>query len=64
MHTCSPLADKISNLRALATNLPSNRERDRRLQYIAWARAVVEGLRGISPQLEQKFDDAADAALQ
>lgn len=56
------LADKISNLRALATNLPSRLERDRLQQYISWACAVVEGLRGVNSRLEQMFDEAAAAA--
>jgi hypothetical protein len=34
------------------------------LEYIDWAKEVVEGLRGTSPWLEQQFDDAADQAVR
>ena len=34
----------------------------RRLEYIGWARDVVKGLRGVSPWLEQQFDNAAAEA--
>ena len=34
----------------------------RRLEYIEWAKAVLTGLRGISPGLERQFDEAAAAA--
>lgn len=56
------LADKTSNLRALATSPPADWQRDRRSDYINWARAVVAGLRGPSPWLEARFDEAASAA--
>lgn len=56
------LADKTSNLRELSTNPPADWPRERRRDYIDWARAVVAGLRGASPWLEQCFDEAAAAA--
>lgn len=56
------LADKTSNLRSLATSPPARWESERRLAYVAWARDVVAGLRGVSPQLEAQFDAAAAAA--
>ena len=56
------MADKTSNLRALATSPPAEWQRDRRADYINWARAVVAGLRGPSPWLEARFDEAAAAA--
>jgi (p)ppGpp synthase/HD superfamily hydrolase len=56
------LADKISNLRALSTNPSSRRQREQLLEYVTWARAVAEGLRGVSPRLEKLFDEAATAA--
>jgi (p)ppGpp synthase/HD superfamily hydrolase len=55
------LADKISNLRAIALS-PPDWSVKRRLEYIHWAREVVQGLRGTSPLLEEKFDRAADQA--
>ena len=57
------LADKISNLRALAASPPADWSRERRLHYVEWAQAVVAGLRGTDPWLEAEFDLAAAAAL-
>ena len=34
----------------------------RRLNYVAWAREVAAGLRGVKPSLEAAFDEAAEAA--
>jgi guanosine-3',5'-bis(diphosphate) 3'-pyrophosphohydrolase len=52
------LADKICNLRDVATNAPSNWDLARRQQYFDWARQVVDGLRGAHPGLEGIFDQA------
>lgn len=56
------LADKISNLRAMATSPPANWPVARRLEYVAWARAVVAGMRGCHAGLEAAFDEAAARA--
>ena len=56
------LADKTSNLRALATSPPADWSMERRRQYAAWGRDVVAGLRGACPWLEACFDEAARAA--
>lgn len=56
------LADKTSNLRALATSPPAGWPPDRRLAYVRWAREVVAGLRGADPWLEALFDEAAALA--
>ena len=56
------LADKTSNLRALVTSPAPDWSVRRRIEYIAWARKVVEGLRGANASLEKEFDDAARAA--
>jgi (p)ppGpp synthase/HD superfamily hydrolase len=58
------LADKISNLRALVTSPAPDWSVRRRIEYIAWARKVVAGLRGTNETLEKQFDDAAQAAEQ
>jgi GTP diphosphokinase / guanosine-3',5'-bis(diphosphate) 3'-diphosphatase len=58
------LADKISNLRALAASPPATWSIGRREQYLEWSREVVRGLRGINQQLEDRFDEAAVAAEQ
>jgi hypothetical protein len=55
------LADKVSNLRAIAASAPSDWSVKRRLEYVRWAREVVKGLRGINQKLEEQFDDGAAA---
>jgi len=58
------LADKTSNLRAVAQSPASGWSLERRREYIDWAKRVVAGLRGTSPLLEQQFDDAAERAMR
>jgi GTP diphosphokinase / guanosine-3',5'-bis(diphosphate) 3'-diphosphatase len=58
------LADKVSNLRAIAASAPSHWSVKRRLEYVRWAREVANGLRGVNQKLEEQFDDAAAAAEQ
>jgi guanosine-3',5'-bis(diphosphate) 3'-pyrophosphohydrolase len=58
------LADKTSNLRALVSSPAPDRSVRRRIEYIEWARKVVDGLRGASASLEKQFDEAARAAEQ
>jgi (p)ppGpp synthase/HD superfamily hydrolase len=55
------LADKTSNLRALALSPPAGWPRERCEEYVAWARRVVDGCRGASPWLAGQFDAAARA---
>jgi GTP diphosphokinase / guanosine-3',5'-bis(diphosphate) 3'-diphosphatase len=56
------LADKISNLRAIASSAPSDWSVKRRLEYVRWASEVAKGLRGVNQKLEEQFDNAAAAA--
>jgi (p)ppGpp synthase/HD superfamily hydrolase len=56
------LADKTSNLRAIASSPAIDWSVERRLEYVEWAKAVVAGLRGTSPWLEGQFDEAAAIA--
>jgi (p)ppGpp synthase/HD superfamily hydrolase len=56
------LADKTSNLRALAISPPAGWPAARQQEYLAWARAVVAGTRGVNPWLEAEFDRAAAEA--
>jgi len=57
------LADKISNLRAMALSPPAGWPPERRAEYVAWAQQVVEGCRDASPQLAALFDEAVAALL-
>ena len=52
------MADKTSNLRALALSPPMGWDLERREEYILWAEAVVAGCRGLNEKLEGVFDDA------
>jgi guanosine-3',5'-bis(diphosphate) 3'-pyrophosphohydrolase len=56
------LADKTSNLRAIAASPPPDWSVKRRLEYVAWARQVAEGLVGVSERLQAEFDQAAKEA--
>ncbi len=56
------LADKTSNLQALAVSPPADWNGARRREYVAWARAVVAGLRVENPWLSARFAEVADAA--
>lgn len=52
------LADKICNLRDMDDAPPAGWPMLRRQEYFDWAKAVVEGLRGINAALESAFDRA------
>lgn len=56
------LADKISNLRALATSPPADWSTERKKEYVDWSREVAAGVRGINLKLEDQFDKTAAAA--
>jgi (p)ppGpp synthase/HD superfamily hydrolase len=58
------LADKTSNLRAVANSPAPDWSVERRREYIEWARSVAAGVRGTSPWLEEQFDEAADQAVR
>ncbi|MBN1371907.1 MAG: bifunctional (p)ppGpp synthetase/guanosine-3',5'-bis(diphosphate) 3'-pyrophosphohydrolase [Anaerolineaceae bacterium] len=50
------LADKICNIRDVIFHPPADWSDERRVEYIAWASAVVAGLRGANSNLEEEFD--------
>ena len=52
------LADKISNLRDMASCPPAGWDVERRREYFDWAKAVIDRLRGVHGQLETIFDEA------
>ena len=52
------LADKICNVRDMANHPPAKWDLARRREYFEWARAVVDRMRGIHPELERRFDEA------
>lgn len=52
------IADKISNVRAMATEPPKDWSLERRSEYLDWSERVVRGCRGVNPALEAIYDDA------
>lgn len=58
------LADKISNLRDIAAAPPADWPVERREAYFHWAKDVVDKLRGVSPALEQVFDETYQVGLR
>ncbi len=52
------LADKIANLRDVATHPPKDWPTSRRVEYFDWAKQVVDGIGRIHPRLQKIFDEA------
>ena len=50
------LADKISNLRDISASPPIGWSVERKQEYFDWAARVIDGLRGVHPELEALFD--------
>lgn len=51
------LADKICNVRDLASNPPTGWSHERRIEYLDWTEAVVAGCRGAHARLERIYDE-------
>jgi guanosine-3',5'-bis(diphosphate) 3'-pyrophosphohydrolase len=56
------LADKISNITDITNSPPADWSTERRREYVDWGIAVVAGLRGKNPALENAFDRAIERA--
>lgn len=56
------IADKTSNVRALASSPPDDWEIRRIVEYVEWAERVVDECRGLNAALEQAFDAAVAQA--
>jgi len=56
------LGDRICNVCDVASSPPKGWDKERRLKYFEWSRDVVAGCRGVSPELEKEFDEAAARA--
>jgi len=52
------LADKICNVRDVASRPPVHWNRKRQREYFDWAKQVIDRLRGVHPGLEALFDRA------
>lgn len=56
------LADKISNVRDIIASPPKGWSKERRADYVDWARQVVDICRPASPELSALFDETAARA--
>lgn len=52
------LADKICNLRDIASSPPAKWGLERQQEYFEWAKEVIDQVRGTEPRLEAAFDQA------
>jgi guanosine-3',5'-bis(diphosphate) 3'-pyrophosphohydrolase len=52
------LADKICNVRDIASNSPRGWSLQRRREYFDWAKAVIDQIRGTNKTLEKLFEEA------
>ncbi len=57
------LADKIANITDIINSPPVNWSKERKQEYFAWAKAVVDNLRGAHQGLEKEFDDLINTNL-
>ncbi len=58
------LADKISNVREIGVDPPTHWDRDKRLEYYAWAEEVVNALGAVNPEMEELFRKTVETALR
>ncbi len=56
------LADKINNVTDVVERPAEDWDDGRRREYVNWGVAVVDGLRGINPALEERFDQIVEQA--
>jgi len=50
------LADKICNLLSMVSSPPNGWPVERQRAYFDWSKEVVNQIRGVNPELEQRFD--------
>ena len=58
------LADKICNIHDLTLSPPANWSADRRMEYIRWAKDVINEMRGTNAELEKYFDNLCSETEQ
>ena len=56
------ISDKICNVRDITHHPPADWSAARKTEYLAWAKTVVAGCRGINAVLDKLFDAALTAA--
>lgn len=57
------IADKICNARDVSENPPADWDLRRRVEYLEWTRAVVDGCRGVNAGLEARYHEVLDAGM-
>jgi (p)ppGpp synthase/HD superfamily hydrolase len=58
------IADKICNVRDIATSPPAHWPLERKAEYLEWTRRVVRGCRGINLRLDEIYDETLAMARQ
>jgi guanosine-3',5'-bis(diphosphate) 3'-pyrophosphohydrolase len=58
------IADKICNVRDIMHHPPSGWALERKEEYVAWARRVVAGCRGVNEYLDKACDETLDDAAR
>jgi len=58
------IADKISNLRDVATSPPADWSQERCRKYADWAKRVVDALGPVSPELNASFEKAYSSVVK
>lgn len=58
------LGDKISNVQSIYDDPPFFWDSQRRKEYIIWANAVINGLRGTNEALEKMFDTICQKTIE
>jgi len=53
-------ADKIANVRSIATSPPANWSFERRVEYLRWCRQVVERFTQLDPRLAAEFEQVSN----
>ncbi|HSM60909.1 MAG TPA: HD domain-containing protein [Longimicrobiales bacterium] len=57
------IADKVSNARDVSENPPADWDLRRRVEYLEWTRAVVDGCRGVNAGLDARYDEVLAAGM-
>jgi len=58
------LADKICNVVDISAAPPSDWDVTRRVEYLAWSAAVIQGCRGVNAALEARFDQVVESGRE
>lgn len=58
------LADKICNVVDISATPPSDWDVTRRVEYLAWSAAVIQGCRGANAALEARFDQVLESGCE